>query len=55
LEGWCVFSRAPRARASVHTYLHAQLINCAQLIKCAENNNEGQTQQHPHPAQIIPN
>jgi hypothetical protein len=28
----------------MHTYLHAQLINCTQLIKCAEKNNEGQTQ-----------
>jgi hypothetical protein len=32
-----------------HIYTLNFKINCTQLIKCAEQNNAGKTQQHPHP------
>ena len=37
-------NRIPVPCTFVHTYLHARLISCAQLIKCAVNNNRGETQ-----------
>jgi hypothetical protein len=39
--------------SNVHTYLRAWLINCAQLIKCAVNNNDTKT--HPPPPNISGN
>jgi hypothetical protein len=48
-------ARARRARQKKSTSPPRILINCAQLIKCAVNNNDTKTQLQQQPAGIMKN